>query len=50
MKKETKKTTNEKPKGKPYVKPTVVKHTAASVVVGSCSTYITTGMNGEYWY
>jgi len=37
-------------KKKEYVKPTVVKHTAASVVVGSCNTYSSNTDNGGNYY
>lgn len=50
MKEETTKVKNEQPK-KPYVKPEVAKHTAASVVVGSCNSYASsTTSSGDYWY
>jgi hypothetical protein len=50
IKKESKKTKNATPKKKIYVKPTVAKHTAASVVVGSCGMYVSSSSGGDYWY
>ena len=55
MENESRKDKNEQVKSKIYVKPRVVKHTAASLVVGSggcngCGMYVASGCGNTYYH
>jgi hypothetical protein len=50
MEKDSKREKKERVKSKVYVKPRVVKHTAASLVVGSCNSYSSRSSGNTYYY